>query len=171
MPFIKTSIVERGDIIRVKRSKGYYHFGIASSNNTVIHFTGDNNDSILDSKGVKVRETSLERFLRKDDLEVMFPYDSDFPRDIVVARARDFVGQEEVLGGKYNLVSNNCEHFARYCYYDEHQSKQVEKITNVAAKAINKVGRIVENFKMDKVSKKKSPEVIGEFDFTENKWN
>ena len=153
MPFIKTSIVERGDIIRVKRSKGYYHFGIASSNNTVIHFTGDNNDSILDSKGVKVRETSLERFLRKDDLEVMFPYDSDFPRDIVVARARDFIGQEEVLGGKYNLVSNNCEHFARYCYYDEHESVQVETVVKVVKGAIEKVEDIIENRKMKKNKK------------------
>lgn len=168
MPFIKTRIVERGDIIRVKRSKGYYHFGIASSKDTVIHFTGDNNDSILDSKGVKVRETSLERFLRGDILEVMFPYDSDFARDIVVERAKDFLGEEIVLGKTYNVITNNCEHFARYCYYDERSSKQVEKVTSIAKKAIDKVGRMVENFKMDKVSNKKKIEVVGEVDLTEN---
>ena len=168
MPFIKTSIVERGDIIRVRRSKGYYHFGIASSKNTVIHFTGDNNDSILDSKGVKVRETSLERFLRGDTLEVMFPYDSELPRDIVVERAKDFIGESIVLGKTYNVITNNCEHFARFCYYDEHESKQVERVTSVAKKAIDKVGRMVENFKMDKISNKKKVEVIGEVDLTEN---
>ena len=25
----------------------------------------------------------------------------------------------------YDLIDNNCEHFARYCYYDKAQSKQV----------------------------------------------
>ena len=166
MPFIKTSILERGDIIRVKRSKGYYHFGIASSKNTVIHFTGDNTDSVLNSKGVMVRETSLERFLRKDDLEVMFPYDSDFPRDIVVVRARDYLGKKVVLGGTYNLVSNNCEHFARFCYYDEHESKQVEHVTSLANKVIGKVGRIIETHKMSKV-KSNSKEPVVTLDYTE----
>lgn len=169
MPFIKTSIVERGDIIRVKRSKGYYHFGIASGKGKVIHFTGDNSDSILDSKGVKVRETTLERFLRGDDLEVMFPYDSEYPRDIVVGRARSFLGKKEVLGGPYHVVTNNCEHFARYCYYDEHASKQVENVTSFAKRAFNKVGRIFEELKMDKIPPKKKDDEIPMIDFTENK--
>lgn len=162
MGFIKTQIVEKGDIIRVRRRKGYCHFGIASAKDKVIHFTGDNEDSILNSKGVMVRETSLERFLRGDTLEVEFPYDSDFARDIVVARAKEYLGKKIVLGSTYNLVNNNCEHFARYCYYDEHRSKQVETVTNVATKVASQVGRIVTNMKMSKVKKAKDKNVVAE---------
>ena len=152
MAFIKTSIIEKGDLIRVKRKrKGYYHFGIASSKDTVIHFTGDNTDSIMNSKGVLVRETSVDSFVRKDELEVEFPYSSDFARDIVLERAKSFLGQKEVLGNTYNVVTNNCEHFARYCYYDEKKSKQVETVKKVAGTVKDVVVDVIEKAKMKKV--------------------
>ena len=153
MAFIRTSVVEKGDLIRVRRKKGYFHFGIAISSDRVIHFTGDNSDSVLNSKGVMVRETDLSTFLRNDKLEVQWPYDSDFARDIVVERAKEFLGMKVVLGGTYNLVTNNCEHFARYCYYDEHQSVQVETVVKVVKGAIEKVEDIIENRKMKKNKK------------------
>ena len=153
MAFIRTSVVEKGDLIRVRRKKGYFHFGIAISPDRVIHFTGDNSDSVLNSKGVMVRETDLSTFLRNDKLEVQWPYDSDFARDIVVERAKEFLGMKVVLGGTYNLVTNNCEHFARYCYYDEHQSVQVETVVKVVKGAIEKVEDIIENRKMKKNKK------------------
>ena len=125
MPFIKTRIVERGDIIRVKRSKGYYHFGIAVDENTVIHFTALTDDMTSNKKEMKILETSLERFLRGGQLEVQTPYDSRFTRDEVVEKAKRWVNCSQFRGKYYNLTTNNCEHFARYCYYGSHRSNQV----------------------------------------------
>lgn len=158
MAFVKTDLIEKGDLLRVRRAAGYCHFGIASSENTVIHFTDDNSDSILNSKGVMVRETPLERFLRGDQLEVEVPYSSDFPRDIVVLRAKEFLGQKVVLGNTYNLITNNCEHFARYCYSDEHSSKQVEAVSDLAAEIFTSIGAAIASTKMTKVDNKKDEE-------------
>lgn len=144
MAFVKTTKVEKGDLIRVRRKKGYCHFGIASSDSTVIHFTGDNEDSVLNSKGVLVRETSLERFLRGDTLEVETPYNSEFPRDIVVLRARDYLGKDKVNGKTYNFITNNCEHFARLCYEDSLESKQVEVVADIPKKVIMNIGAVIE---------------------------
>ena len=53
-----------GDHIRVQRYHGLYaHHGIYVSDEEVIHFTGTDDDSILDWSKCKVIRTDLERFL------------------------------------------------------------------------------------------------------------
>ena len=55
----------RGDHIRVKRAGGiYFHHGIFISVDEVIHFTGGDDDSILDWSKATVRQTDLKNFLR-----------------------------------------------------------------------------------------------------------
>jgi hypothetical protein len=132
MRFVKNSKLEKGDIIRVKRSKGYYHYGIAKSEDEVIHFTGPVNDSINDTKNIQIRLTTLDLFLRGDVLEVLRPYSSIYTPETVIERAMSFIGQSEFLGKSYNLVTNNCEHFANYVYFNKKDSKQVEIVTDVA---------------------------------------
>lgn len=148
--------LEKGDLVRVRRKAGYCHFGIASSDNTVIHYSDFGSDSVLDPSKVKVIETSLKDFLQGDNLEIRYPFDSPYSRDEIVSRARSYLGQYKFRDKGYDLATNNCEHFARYIYYNKATSRQV-KAAAVAAGLLVAVGAGVLAIKsvVDKTKKKK----------------
>lgn len=119
---------QKGDHIRVQRMNGLYaHHGIYVSDEEVIHFTRKDDDSILDWSKPEVIQTDLSYFLKGGILEVKEYTDEEFadlysPEQIVTyARA--------CLGDKgYNLIFNNCEHFANVCTLGRFRSHQVEKV-------------------------------------------
>ena len=76
-------------------------------------------------KDFKIIETSLTRFLLGDQLEIEEPYASKFDREEVVKRAKNYANSQLFRGKYYNFISNNCEHFARYCYDGTPASQQV----------------------------------------------
>ena len=117
MGFVKNTAFQTGDLLRVRRIAGYYHYGIASSSNTAIHFSGIEGDNVLNPNNIKIIETSIESFLRGDFLEVLTPFKGKFSREEIEKRARNCIGNSKFNGKFYNLSSNNCEHFAKYCYY------------------------------------------------------
>jgi hypothetical protein len=125
MGFIKNTTFQRGDLLRVRRIAGYYHYGIASSENTVIHFSGMEGDNVLNPNNIKIIETPIDSFLRGDFLEVLTPFKSKFSREEIEKRARNCIGNSKFNGKFYNLTTNNCEHFAKYCYYGKRKSSQV----------------------------------------------
>lgn len=118
---------QRGDHIRVQRMEGLYaHHGVYVSDREVIHFTGADDDSILDWDKPEVISTDLAAFLKDGVLEVKEYTDEEFadlysPEQIVnYARA--------CLGDKgYNLIFNNCEHFANVCTLGRFRSNQVDR--------------------------------------------
>lgn len=117
---------KRGDHIRVRRINGlYYHHGIFVSNSEVIHFTGDDDDSVLDWSKAHVIKTDLQKFLRGGTVEVKEYTDAEladlYPVEGIVSWARACLGD-----GGYNLVFNNCEHFANACTLGKYRSRQVE---------------------------------------------
>ena len=117
-----------GDHIRVQRINGLYaHHGVYVSDAEVIHFTGKEDDSILDWSKPEVIKSDLEYFLKGGVLEIKEYSDEEFqdlysPEQIVTyARA--------CLGDKgYNLAFNNCEHFANVCTLGRFRSNQVERV-------------------------------------------
>ena len=114
-----------GDHIRVKRVWGIYaHHGVYVSDDEVIHFAGQENDSIFDWSKPEVIVTDLEVFLRGGVLEVKEYTDNEldylYPPEEIVKYARACVGDKG-----YNLVFNNCEHFANKCTLGLHRSMQV----------------------------------------------
>ena len=121
---------QRGDHIRVQRMEGLYaHHGVYVSDREVIHFTGADDDSILDWDKPEVISTDLATFLKDGTLEVKEYTDEEFadlysPEQIVnYARA--------CLGDKgYNLIFNNCEHFANVCTLGRFRSNQVDRFFN-----------------------------------------
>lgn len=120
---------KRGDHIRVYRI-GYCHHGVFVSNDEVIHFSSTDDDSILDWSKARVLKTTLAEFLRGGTVEVKI-YDSAerkklYPVDDIVEYARDCLGETG-----YNLIFENCEHFANECTIGEHRSKQVETVGTV----------------------------------------
>ncbi|HHD2734591.1 TPA: lecithin retinol acyltransferase family protein [Clostridium perfringens] len=116
----------KGDHIRVNRGI-YSHHGIYVNDDEVIHFTGTEDDSILDWSKNKVIKTGIDYFLRGGRLEVK-EYTEDelsdlYPVEHIVIYARACLGDRG-----YNLIFNNCEHFANVCTLGRFRSKQVENI-------------------------------------------
>ena len=135
MRFLANQNIKPGDIIRVQRSKKYYHFGIVSDVDKVIHFTGPVDDSIMDVKDIQIRETSLDLFLRGDKMQILRPYSSPFKPEEVIERAKSFIGKSKLFGKTYNLLTNNCEHFASYIYFGKKGSNQVRLVGTVLTSA------------------------------------
>lgn len=118
---------KRGDHIRVQRSGIYSHHGIYISDDEVIHFTGTEDDSVLDWSKCEVIRTSLAQFLRGGRAEVKLYSDDEledlYPVEHIVSYARSCLGDKG-----YHLVFNNCEHFANTCTLGRFRSRQVERV-------------------------------------------
>ncbi|MEO4052762.1 lecithin retinol acyltransferase family protein [Solibacillus sp. CAU 1738] len=116
----------KGNHIRVSRGL-YTHHGVYISNNEVIHFTGQEDDNVMDWSKNEVIQSTLERFLLNGKLEVKLYTDEElndvYPVDEIVQYARHCIGDQG-----YNLIFNNCEHFANVCTLGRFKSHQVEKV-------------------------------------------
>lgn len=116
----------RGDHIRVDRGL-YCHHGIYVSDEEVIHFTGADDDSVLDWSKASVIKTDLASFLKDGAVEVKVYTEEElqdlYPVEGIVSYARACVGD-----GNYNLIFNNCEHFANACTLGTYRSHQVERV-------------------------------------------
>ena len=118
---------KRGDHIRVNRSGIYNHHGVYVSDEEVIHFTGTEDDSVLDWSKCEVIQSHLSQFLRGGQVEVKIYRDDElddlYPVDHIVDYARACLGD-----AGYHLVFNNCEHFANMCTLGRFRSQQVERV-------------------------------------------
>ena len=126
---MNSKMLKPGDVISAARTvlhihNAYKHFGIYVGSNRVVHFTALGRGHETDPNLAYVQETTLEAFLAGDECSVESCQFSTFKRDVIVKRARSFVGKGE---GTYNLVLNNCEHFAVWCATGVYYSSQVEK--------------------------------------------
>ena len=107
----------RGDQIYVYREllklQGVYeHHGIDCGDGTVIHYR---------KPSETVERTSLATFARGNQIYVkQYPVGFCFILDVVVQRAESRLGER-----KYNMLFNNCEHFANWCKTGISDSKQV----------------------------------------------
>lgn len=112
----------KGDHIRVKRL-GYWHHGIDIGDGTVVHYSGEPGNK----RDAQVRRTSIRAFLKGGRREVV-RYKQSFTPDKVVRRALSRLGEAQ-----YNLIFNNCEHFARWCKCGQTDSDQVRRAAGTAA--------------------------------------
>jgi hypothetical protein len=114
----------RGDQIYVHRELlnlqgAYEHHGIDCGDGSVIHYR---------KPSEIVQKTSLETFARGGTI-----YIRDYTRtgyyfisDVVVQRAESRLGEQ-----KYNLIFNNCEHFATWCKTGLSISQQIQEFIPV----------------------------------------
>jgi hypothetical protein len=123
---LRRSSVAKGDHIKVFRG-GYEHHGIDVGDNKVVHFTGEPGRKSM----AEVKETTREEFADGGNVEVVAST-RGVSADEVANRARQRIGEKD-----YNLVLNNCEHFAQQCRNGIHKSPQVqEHITAGTARVI-----------------------------------
>lgn len=104
-------------------SRGVYdHHGIYIGNNQVIHYSGF---AEAFNKGC-IEQTTLEKFLGGRDQFTVVNYPSNkvlYTNQQIVERAYRCLGEDH-----YNLVFNNCEHFACWCVTGEKRSEQVRNV-------------------------------------------
>ena len=133
-------MANKGDIVYVKR-RGYRHFGIYTGNQQVIHYYKERNPLLCD--GI-ISETSLNEFMSGSDtlyvlngigpaaknnlfdwiIKRVFGGEiNPFPPQETIERARSKLGEQG-----YNLLLNNCEHFAFWCKTGVAKSTQVDDI-------------------------------------------
>ncbi|GFE69760.1 lecithin retinol acyltransferase family protein [Chroococcus sp. FPU101] len=115
----------RGDQIYVYREfmnlKGVYqHHGIDCGDGTVIHYR---------KPSEIVERTTFETFSRGNSVYVVeYKNGFCFIPDIVVSRAESRLSER-----KYNLLFNNCEHFATWCKTGISESVQIKDFIPVIA--------------------------------------
>lgn len=146
---------KRGDVIGVSRNGLYEHYGIYLGNEKVIHYCGEGNDF---GGRITVHKASLSEFIKESKYCFVVWFDagrpvklhqattfllngtsayyenvdyrkkySVFTAEETIRRAKERLGEE-----KYNLVTNNCEHFAMWCKTGESVSSQVKQIVRFA---------------------------------------
>jgi len=105
-----------GDHIVASRL-GYEHHGIYVGYNNVIHYAGG---SSLNKKGVEL--TTYLKFINGGSCRTV-PYSTRLSGAEAVTKARSRLGENN-----YNVVFNNCEHFARFCATGISSSYQVQDV-------------------------------------------
>ena len=151
---VSDSELRKGDVIGVHR--GFYdHYGIYTGRGKVIHFSDEGSDMGDD---IRIRRATLDQFKNGADNVFVIDFeayrdyvenpelfdfggllklaiDSFFGNEITIYSPEETVKRaESQLGkGKYNLVFNNCEHFAVWCKTGVHESSQVQRFIEAIA--------------------------------------
>lgn len=108
----------KGDHLRVDRG-AYDHEGIYVGDGRVVHYSepwpgAGKGDAVI-------QETSLAEFARGGQVRIDPSTRAGFPRSEMVRRARSRIGES-----RYDLLKNNCEHFAAWVRTGESSSDQVQ---------------------------------------------
>ena len=99
--------------LQVPRQHGLFlHHGIDLGDGSVAHYL----------EGREILRSPLAEFSRGEPVcEVPYPASSCSPVGVTLRRAMGRLGEQN-----YNLLFNNCEHFAHWCKTGRHRSAQVE---------------------------------------------
>ena len=122
-----------GAHIRVQ-IQSIYHHGIYIGNDEVIQF-GLLCDMLKPKEEVKVLVSSIEEFLQGGFLEVRVfdrkerKIKNDDLKIVEIAKSK--LGEDG-----YDIVHNNCEHFANFCIFNKKESKQIDDIRSEIRKKL-----------------------------------
>lgn len=118
----------RGDHVYVRRRPHYSHHGVDCGDGTVIHYVGERGEVRY------IDRTSWETFAAGDEVLVRI-YKRRLPVDQIVRNAESRIGERD-----YNLVTNNCEHFATWAVTGSAGSSQVRRWAMAAPGAVASAG-------------------------------
>lgn len=114
-----------GAHIRVQY-KSIYHHGIYIGNDEVVQF-GLPFDMFRKPEEVKVIKSNIEEFLQGEFLEVRI-----FDRKERKLKNKDEeivqIALSKLGEGGYDIIHNNCEHFANLCVFNKKESSQIDDI-------------------------------------------
>ena len=105
------------DHLQVPRRHGLFnHHGIDLGDGTVAHYL----------EGREILRSPISEFSQGEVVSVMDHTDAS-PAGVTVRRAMSRLGEQN-----YNLLFNNCEHFATWCKTGRHRSVQVDSVVDRA---------------------------------------
>jgi len=106
------------DHLEVPRQHGLFnHHGIDLGDGTVAHYL----------EGREILRSPLEEFSQRQPLRVISHVEAS-PVGVTLRRAMGRLGEQD-----YNLLFNNCEHFATWCKTGRHRSSQVNSVLERAS--------------------------------------
>ena len=112
-------------------SRGFYtHHGIYIGGDKVVHYSGF---AQAFKKGA-VKETSIVDFLGDEDKFKIINYPQSqavYDPSEVATRAINRIGEDD-----YNVIFNNCEHFACWCVTGNYRSDQVNSVMRQTSSAL-----------------------------------
>ncbi len=116
------------DHLEVPRQHGlFHHHGIELGDGTVAHYL----------EGREILRSSIQDFCAGQAVQIVFHHDAS-PRRITLKRAISRIGEK-----KYNLLFNNCEHFANWCKTGKHRSHQMESWFNRSSLNEMMLGQVI----------------------------
>ncbi|HDR9494615.1 TPA: lecithin retinol acyltransferase family protein [Burkholderia stabilis] len=101
----------------VTRRRGYVHHGIYIGEGQVIHYAGLSRRL----SGGPVEIISIDHFAAGFELAIIRHAAARYSGSEVARRAASRLGERH-----YRLLTNNCEHFCRWCLFGASRSEQVE---------------------------------------------
>ena len=105
------------DHLQVPRRHGLFnHHGIDLGDGTVAHYL----------EGREILRSPISEFSQGEVVSVMDHADAS-PAGVTLRRAMSRLGEQN-----YNLLFNNCEHFATWCKTGRHRSEQVDSVIDRA---------------------------------------
>ncbi|GMO49709.1 MAG: hypothetical protein Pg6C_12600 [Treponemataceae bacterium] len=120
-----------GDVVYVNRGV-YKHYGVYVAEGLVVHFAPPDGSAETDAEHAVIHETSAAGFLKGGELQIDTQDRRGSSPEEVVRRARSQIGSKG-----YNLVFNNCEHFARWCKTGIAESEQVNAAVEIVVRGLN----------------------------------
>lgn len=115
-----------GDVLKAHRGL-YWHYGVYVGCGKVVHFSSIGKNE-MDASSADIILTTLKTFSRDDRVSLDKLEEATFSPAEIAQRAMSAIGTKK---GTYNLISNNCEHFANWCRCGKlvsHQKLMVDKI-------------------------------------------
>lgn len=118
--------IEPGDMVRVPMGE-MYHYGICTSEDRIVEFGRPVLTNPVPREEIRVGAVTIEEFLGGSFAEAAV-----FDRR-ELKRRRDTAeiirhAEESVGRGGYDILYNNCEHFAHECVFGTHRSSQVDDV-------------------------------------------
>ena len=99
------------DHLQVPRQHGlFHHHGIDLGDGTVAHYL----------EGREILRSPIDAFRQEQPITVI-EHDAASTTGVTLRRAMSRIGEQN-----YNLLFNNCEHFATWCKTGRHRSGQIE---------------------------------------------
>lgn len=119
-----------GDVIGIKRGI-YYHYGVYIGDNEVIHYQGDGDIGTNNY----VVQTSMSEFMKGQDKFFALDFrhiKDEFKDNFNINRFKKIYDNMETIEraksklyeGNYDLLFNNCEHFASWCKVGSKEMRQ-----------------------------------------------
>lgn len=125
-----------GAHIRVKMNN-FYHHGIYIGNSEVVQF-GYPDNVYQDPNDVVVMRSPIQDFVGNEQFIEVYSFSKDelkhkLKDEDIIKEALSHVGERN-----YNIMKNNCEHFANRCIFGVASSNQIDEVYKNVEKLLKK---------------------------------